>query len=295
MIEIGKPWLIGRRSIRWFPSIRSRQIRVLGTISAALVMVVLSRQAPSAIAQTDDDADASPTKQQASPTVRLIPEDLLLPEGFGTIDLTVENIPAVQTITIWLYLDPARFAVTSITRGPLLAASGASLAHEITDGYLTLRATFEPMSAEEENVVGDGAIARIGIAALQAGSGEIEFDGLELLDSDGGEIDARSEGVVAVEAESEPGPEAIQDVAAQATALAESAVLGGLPDAARRGIRASIVRSVGNLGPKAAWLALLAAAAGITGIAWLVGRENESSTPLWTTDIGPDEHRRSML
>lgn len=282
------------RSIRIDAGLQRRRRRPLAAGLMIVIAVGFASLAPHAHAQ-DPEGEATPTaEEQPTPTVRLLPEDLILPEGIGTVDLLLANGPSASTITIWLYMDPDRFAVTSITRGPLLAAYDADLAHQIDNGYLTLRATFEPPAAEAP--LGDGAIARIGIAALQPGTGEIQFDGLEIIDVEGAAIDALAEGAVSVEVEAAPGPAALEDVAAQVTALSEAAVQEGLPGSARRrGLLTSLVRSVSDLGPTAAWLALLAAAAGVTGIAWLIGREDTPDEHRWIMEDQPDDHRRSML
>lgn len=287
----GRRLATGRvRTIRASRGVAAR-LGLAFTVLAATWLFAVRPAAAQSEESEPEDVEASST-----PIVRLLPEELLLPEGVGTFDLVLEGGPPASMLTVWLHLDPERFAVTSITRGPLVGADGATLAHELEDGYLTLRATFAETPDGEEVPIGDGPIARIGVAALEAGPGTIEFDGIELLDLDGGQVEAVAEGAIAVDAASEPAPEALEDAAAQATALAEAAVQGGLPDAAPGGldVARSVARLAGGLGPRAAWLALLAVAAGITGIAWLIGREEEAGQPAWISEAA-DEHRRSMV
>ena len=274
---------------------------VRGRLTPLFVMAsvwVALYQPPSLVGAQDTEQELD-QGENSTPVVRLIPPDLEMTEGVATADLRLEGGPSASSITIWLHFDSDRFALTSIDRGDLLSASGAELAHEIEDGDLTLLATFpvpeEGATNEDVIPLGDGLIARLGLAALEEGGGEITIDRIEIRDADGASLNADSQGTVTIEASAVQEEEGLLEAVAQATALAEASVPDGLLSSPGRGIFRAITRSAQDLGPFAAWIALLVTAAGVTALSWFLGREDIVNEMSWTAENSPDEHRGSML
>jgi len=274
---------------------RARAACALAAITAAAAIVLGTAEA----------AAQAPSRA----VVEVLPNLLELDGGSGEIEVRVAGAPSLSVASAWLYFDASVVALTSVTPGEWVTDRGGRLRHEVSGGYLTLRAELPPdadilatAGAEDgqgrggnggteddggdartdsglagQDSLGDlapgGVIARITFAPIASGSTEIEVDGAELRDLEDTEVESETGPAARIDVLAEPDEELVAAASAQATALAEGSSTGGMAGALVSDAASAVRRGVRGLGPLALWLGILVSATAVTALAWWLGRE----------------------
>lgn len=247
----------------------------------------------------DAATEEAPAGDAAAVRVMLSPTMLMLAaEGGRAVSVALQSPDApVQRVALDLHFDADRVAVTAITVDPLLTMSGAQadFKHRLEPGRLRLSLV---LTAADPSQLSTGTpnIATVTFAALTAGSAELTLNAgaSSVTTADGVEHDVVLDAPVNVIVNDGP-PEATADgVTAQSDSLVAASAPasemggGGTGGGAVAGMARDVVNrltaALGGLGggdstSLLAWLAVVAGAAVVTGLGYLLGRAPEPTGP----------------